>query len=151
MSNKPFDLEKALVGEPVKLRSGNKAFVLARIPESEDAGYPLLGYACDKDGRFSSTEQWEINGRTTSCKEDRSLDIVGMWQEPRPRVQLYLPAPLKEPQKGMWFITATRVGKSGYKEGDLNSFYSDWFEAGKYFATKEDAQEWLDAMRNARR
>ena len=76
-----------------------------------------------------------------------------MWEEPRPRVQLDLPCPLKEPQIDMWYISTNNrdVYKSGYCKGQNSSFNENELNAGRYFATREDAEEWVNAMRGARR
>lgn len=70
---RPFDLEKALNGEPVVLRSGEKAYV--RHFETElKTNYPLIGYAGLVVGWTG--EGCFLRGR------DSILDIVGMWSEP---------------------------------------------------------------------
>lgn len=153
---KPFDLEKALAGEPVKLRNGNKAFVLARIPDTEvksnggKVNYPLLGYVCNRDGRYGSTEQWTDNGKFAICDEEHLFNIVEMWQEPRPRVQLDLPAPLKKipSEQLLVYVIEEQEGKSLIQE-KIASLYRNTDVI--FFLAKEDAQEWLDAMRNARK
>lgn len=100
---KPFDLEKALAGEPVKLRDGSKAYVRYVVPDEHlrggDDDHKLQGYAVD-DGKFDEWYCWDISGKYFSDSTSE-FDIIEMWQEPRPRVQLDLPAPLKEPREGM--------------------------------------------------
>lgn len=85
------------------------------------------------------------------AQPDTGFSIGSMWEEPRPRVSLTLPRPLKEPQEGMYLITSNfEIYESDFKEG-RGGYNISALAEGRYFATKEDAQEWLDAMRNARR
>lgn len=149
---KPFDLEKALTGEPVKLRDGSKAYVKYVMPEEHGYQHPLVGYLCDSNNKVLCTD-WTIEGKGIDIYTTSKKDITAMWEEPRPRVQLDLPCPLKAPQEGMWYIpiNSREVYKSGYCKSDKNSLNEDFLENGFYFATEEDAQKWLDAMRNARR
>lgn len=74
-----FDLEKALAGEPVKLRDGDKAFV--RHHETElDTLYPLCGYREGTDKYVSAT--WTADGHSYSNPGARGdCDIVSMWNE----------------------------------------------------------------------
>ncbi|STO60082.1 Uncharacterised protein [Canicola haemoglobinophilus] len=93
---KPFDLEKALAGEPVRLRNGCKAFVKYQIPDEFHTESPLSGYFLKSFlGRIRANRQsWRLNGKVNQSLE-HDEDIVSMWQEPNPRVQLDLPCPLK--------------------------------------------------------
>ena len=84
----------------------------------------------------------------------------GMWKEPEPEsksntVTLTLPCPLKEPREEMAFFIACSgqlsIDISQYEEKNPDSYSKIILEEGGYFATKEDAQAWLDAMRNNRR
>lgn len=79
MQTKPFDLEKALAGQPVLLRNGYKAFV--RHYEKElKVDYELLGYTIWCSNLVTT---WTKEGRFyTSSVEDSGQDIVGMWVEP---------------------------------------------------------------------
>lgn len=148
---KPFDLEKALAGEPVKLRDGSKAWVKYVMPDDYKGEFPLRGICCSvtSDTNYIDAIWTKCGNRFYSgCEGD--LDIISMWEEPRPRVTLTLPAPSKEPQEDMWYVHNSMTVKSDFT---LSDFMVDprRFEIGIYFATREDAQEWLDAMRNARR
>lgn len=149
---KKFDLEKALAGEPVVTRQGFKAYILNNLNEVKDKGftpsYPLIGIIQNRVDVYC----WTLDGRISILNNDALGDIVGMWQEPRPTVTLTLPCPLKEPQEGMWLITVNnQVIRSSYSENDLNSYQPNWLEQGKYFASEEDAQAWVDALKNNRK
>lgn len=134
---KPFDLEKALAGEPFNL-DGEKRYAAKQVDGL------LIHYSIDKDGKL------DCSWNSVDYLEDESG--ATMWQEPRPRVTLDLPCPLKEPQEGMWFITESgEAVKSNYRYDYTDALNLEGFASGLYFATEEDAQEWLDAMRNARR
>ena len=86
---KPFDLKKALAGEPVVLRDGHKAIVYYCVPDEiklDDEGtpvsFPLKGMKFDQDGYLlNSSIEWRKDGRFR-CSESDS-DIVGMWEEPK--------------------------------------------------------------------
>lgn len=86
---KPFDLKKALAGEPVVLRDGHKAIVYYCVPDEitlDDEGtpvtFPLKGMKFDQDGYLvNSSVEWRKDGRFR-CSESDS-DIVGMWEEPK--------------------------------------------------------------------
>ena len=160
----PFDLDRALAGEPVMIRDGSKGYVftnLNNIAFKEDINcdnyLPLRGVIIyENNGKKLSLETWELNGKTTNNGEEDHYDIIGMWKEPEPvsnTVTLTLPCPLKEPKEGMWFLTIFNcIGKSYFNSNNLNEKYNEWMlEEGHYFDSKEDAQAWLDAMKNNRR
>lgn len=145
---KPFDLEKALTGEPVKLRDGRKAFVKYSMPDDYKGLYPLRGYIIDKNSNFGSCDAvWTKDGNGhIGTYVASNIDIISMWEEPRPRVQLDLPAPLKVPQVGVWYEVIKSIFTE--KEDDSGPYVLD---TRLYFATKEDADEWINAMKGARR
>ncbi|HDR1195312.1 TPA: pyruvate kinase [Pasteurella multocida] len=136
---KPFDLEKALAGEPVRDLSGNKRYIL-KHPEN---GY-LVTYAMDNIAVCCSTI-WYKN-----INQDE-FSMFGMYEEPRPTVTLTLPAPIK----------TAHHNQEVFKRGNstIIRFYFDAnrdkhrkiLESGSLFYSEEDAQAWLDAMKNARR
>lgn len=80
---KPFNLEKALQGEPVLLRDGNKAFIFKNILDTPVLGYipdyPLVGMVQNR----SVVQTWAINGRISTCDDCADGDIIGMWEEPK--------------------------------------------------------------------
>lgn len=137
----PFDLEKALNGEPVMLRNGSKAIIL------EQVGDTLIGYFDE-----CSPLAWKLNGYV-SLYVNPDHEIVGMWKEPVSKtVTVTLPRPLKEPKEDMWFINTTgTVTRSTYNKTTSPVYWDECFNAGFYFSSKEDAQAWLDTMRNSRK
>lgn len=85
---KPFDLEKALAGEPVKLRGGSKAIILSRVPDTyklEDGlkvTFPLFGIILDTDGAVDDPyASRRDNGMFAYCQGE--YEVVGMWEEPK--------------------------------------------------------------------
>lgn len=85
---KPFDLEKALAGEPVQLRDGRKAILYYRVPDHYTYGdgvkiaFPLVGIIFYEDGTVEDLNAcWKDNGRFTSSTSGK--DIIGMWEEPK--------------------------------------------------------------------
>lgn len=150
---KPFNLEKALAGEPVVLRNGNKAYVKYQLKEE----YPecpehqeVHGYFLQNNNPHPVVCSWNLEGSYYHNPCDK--DIVGMWEEPKPTVTFTLPCPLKEPQEEMWFISDEfNVYKSSYSERCIDNLSNDWFSQGRYFASEADAQAWVNAFKNNRR
>lgn len=143
---KPFDLEKALAGEPVITRKGDKAFILNNLHDLKDKGftptYPLVGIIQNRTDIFC----WTLGGRFSLQNDECLGDIVGMWEEPSPRVQLNLPCPLKKWRRNCYTITNDlSVGKTVHTERPFDE------DLHFYFASEEDAQAWLDALKNSRR
>ena len=151
---KEFNLEAALNGEPVKLRNGNKAYVLAKLPDNlkyahtEKVPYPLIGVVMDKDGYVTDTHMsWTAEGGCYVTNKPLKSDIIGMWEEPKIIVE-DLPKPFK-PKNGesYYYICGRTIGYiSQYAEGSPFDSLSD--QNGQCFRTKEDAQKWLDFMKS---
>lgn len=86
---KPFDLEKALEGEPVKLRNGCKAYVLSDLRDlfTIDCGSKrcLIGvYAVEGNpSAFEWVARWKLSGKYYERIQESEYDIVGMWEEPK--------------------------------------------------------------------
>lgn len=86
---KPFDLEKALAGEPVKLRNGCKAYVLRDLRDmfAIDCGSKrcLIGvYAVESNPSvFGWVARWKVSGKHYERIQESEYDIVGMWEEPK--------------------------------------------------------------------
>lgn len=160
-----FDLQRALAGEPVMLRDGNKGVISCNLYNfikdniKLDDMYPLKGIRFYKQNEHiaASSECWTLEGKLfVDQNEDSPADIIGMWKEPEPKsktVTLTLPCPLKELKDEMWFIGSDGVVfKSDFqKDNQTRTCNMDKFNAGFYFGSEEDAQAWLDAMRNNRR
>lgn len=86
---KPFNLEKALVGEPIVLRGGRKAFVLCDLKQRfkyPQSNKQLIGVVATENNSdmFEHTARWYDTGEYLSddggCESD--YDIAGMWEEP---------------------------------------------------------------------
>ena len=129
----PFDLEKALAGEPITYADTQCYIYCSRLTN-----------------RF-----WveALNGSFVVAHvalED--LQKCYMCKKPKPgphTVTLTLPCPLKEPQDGMWFLNLDNgVCKSNYKK---NSISKESFERRIYFGSEQDAKAWFDAMQNSRK
>ncbi|HDR1908477.1 TPA: pyruvate kinase [Pasteurella multocida] len=149
---KKFDLEKSLTGEPVVLRNGSKAFIVKHIPEDhiKKEECELIGYLVE-GSKFHSCATWTKDGKYNPCFSSHIYDIIGMYEEPRPTVTLTLPSPIK----------TAHHNQEVFKRGNstIIRFYFDAnrdkhrkiLESGSLFYSEEDAQAWLDAMKNARR
>lgn len=90
ISMKPFDLEKALAGEPVVLRCGRKAFItcdLRRYFKSTTGAKKLIGVVAmsDDPDYFDVSARWYDSGyyHDEEGSEEIDYDIVGMWEEPK--------------------------------------------------------------------
>ncbi|MGX2956386.1 hypothetical protein ACWIYZ_04755 [Ursidibacter arcticus] len=143
----PFDLEKALSGKPVMTKDGHKAFIKINLNNNNiSADFPLIGYI-DYGFATVTSANWTLEGEFVKNYADHPNNIIGMWQEPVSNtVTVTLPRALPEPKDGMWFIGVAGVDESCYGK---NMNKQDW-ERTVYFGSKEDAQEWLNAMRNSR-
>lgn len=149
---KKFDLKAALNGEPVKLRNGNKAYVLARLPDNlkyahiEKVPYPLIGVVMDKDGYVTDAHMsWTIEGGCYVTNEPLKSDIIGMWEEPKISIE-DLPKPFypKENEE-YWVISPDYKEPQKYLARNLNHYS---IQHGNCFRTREDAQKWLDFMKS---
>lgn len=85
---KPFDLEKALAGEPVQLRDGRKAKVVFQIPDELEFSsklkpeYPLIGFIYNQHGELHhQKEYWALNGGYMLGSSNDDCDIVGLWED----------------------------------------------------------------------
>ena len=82
---KPFNLDDALAGKPVKLRNGSKAYVFGRIPDGIKTDYPLRGFIVklkptgELDDGYAA--RWTLAGDNYANTESLK-DIIGMWEEP---------------------------------------------------------------------
>ena len=86
---KAFNVEKALAGEPVKLKNGDKAIIFGRIPEGLEwshigaVNHPLVGVVLNAEGRITDARmRWSMSGVVDSGDDEkRAYDIVGMWED----------------------------------------------------------------------
>ena len=133
---KPFDLKKALAGEPVVLRDGHKAIVYYCVPDEiklDDEGtpvsFPLKGMKFDQDGYLiNSSVEWRKDGRFR-CSESDS-DIVGMWEEPKLTSEQVLEKayqenlPLDAIGKKAFVIAKTKDGDYVMQCGEDNLYFA---------------------------
>lgn len=73
----PFDLNRALNGEPVLLRNGNKAFVKFKMDKPDSA--VLIGTETKEN--VDKLRRWKLDG-TGYLGQSKESNIIGMWQEP---------------------------------------------------------------------
>ena len=81
---KPFDLQEALNGAPVKLKNGNKAFITFNLSNLKDwskvTDRPLIGYSLNKSESLEDLHSWTLCGWSMGGSD--LFDIIGMWEEP---------------------------------------------------------------------
>ncbi|WP_143531055.1 hypothetical protein [Rodentibacter ratti] len=146
----PFNLERALAGEPVLLRNNLKAFVLHDIRPLINIVeyYPIIGV--DEQGTLM---RWNHKGQYPLQNNQGYLDIVGMWKEPEPVKSSAdnLPKPIRElgDLKECWSIVMDfntlrplhRIMGDKWGEGIKGELKN-----GLIYATEEDCQavcNWL--------
>ena len=85
---KPFNLEEALQGKPVRLRNGMKAIIYYNVPkdftlnDGSSILYPLKGITFTIDGDVAcSSEAWRRDGSYIDSNTSHHQDIIGMWEE----------------------------------------------------------------------
>lgn len=152
---KPFNKAEALKGAPVVLRNGKKAVVgfeiaAEQLINSSDIKDELHGYIVGPLNIAEHTFSWKEDGRVWSNTENE-FDIVGMWEESRQKVTITIPKPLFMPPEGArtYFkinseMTIIEIVWTGNKNDKAT------LENGMAFATREDAERFLKAMRHAR-
>ncbi|MGC6247213.1 pyruvate kinase [Bisgaard Taxon 45] len=150
---KEFDLEKALAGEPVVLRNGNKAFVKFVLENPLYEDNQVVGFHIDDEGNEECIN-WRKDGIHIP-NVNSMYDIIGMWEEPRPTVTLTLPCPLKAVTAGqrVFYLDLNKQNEQvcSFLFQTDSTYHFNLLENGGIFSTEEDAQAWLDAMKNARR
>ena len=121
---KPFDLQEALNGAPVKLRNGQKAYVvgLSKVGTEDGNSYIVGEYErnlCNwsKDGKY-----W--------LKSESELDIVGMYEEPKLTSEQVLEKayqenlPLDAIGKKAFVIAKTKDGDYVMQCGEDNLYFA---------------------------
>lgn len=150
---KPFNLEEALAGKPVQLRDGSKAFITSDYKQFFPYNiYRFQGvFLIGKSETQYQRNQWTEDGASLFEYEKyivdtNPYDIIGMWEEPTPTVTLTLPKPF-QPKKGeeYYFIRQNGFG-SLYVDKKTRESIAFEYNA---FRKEEDAQAWIDAMRDA--
>lgn len=136
---KPFDLEKALQGEPVMLRDGRKGLVFYRIPdqyrysEKGEVIYRLIGITLDEEGFIADPSvSWTLDGDYDTDFDNGNYDIIGMWEEPKPTIPELMEKALNENltvkakslgknHKGFKVIAKTKDGSDYVLRSNFNS------------------------------
>ena len=147
----PFDIDRALAGEPVKLRDGKKAYMKYIMPPEYKGSYPLRGYIIDPSSASEiESSLWTLDGISSVLIGPHHSDIISMWKELEPdsnTVTVKLPRALAEPQDEMWFVNSDGYTRSSYgkniPEGD--------FKRVPYFGAEAHAKAWFAAMQNSRK
>lgn len=152
---KPFNKAEALKGAPVVLRNGAKAFVKFEIPadqliNSSNIRDALHGYIVGPLNIAEDIFSWKENGSVWT-KSEHEFDIVGMWEEPRKQATISFPSPLAKPvNNGEEYFSISADFEVITFEFNFDMFDMTALESGFMFATREDAQAFLDAMKAAR-
>lgn len=151
---KPFNKAEALNGAPVVLRNGAKAVVGFEIPAEQlinsNIRDALHGYIVGPLNIAEDILSWKENGSVWISSEDE-FDIVGMWEEPRKQATITFPAPLlNKPKHGETYYSFSLTGYVEEWAWENDQVDRVLLAFGAVFATKEDAQAFLDAMTAAR-
>ena len=156
---KPFNLEEALAGEPVKLRGGQKAYIKYVLGDEYNTNYPLRGFVeYEKliDGKINTGEHiWTLDGNFSTFEESE-IDIVGMWEEPEQKrfvngIEVPEPVSLDDLIDGMryWYVDLCDLNNV-----DCDDFYKSSGIDKKIisqklvFETKEGAKAMVKALLN---
>ncbi|WP_427833693.1 hypothetical protein [Actinobacillus pleuropneumoniae] len=153
----PFDLEKALAGEPVLLRDGSKAYIFHCINDGfakkHNIGYQLLGVIVDSLEGKQLTRSWAKSGIFNEVNPYPDFDIIGMWREPEPQLSnnsLQLPKPLTEPLNNddNYFTLASRNGKYVIDDWRWKDKTSDhiFLREARIYKTKDDVIKIIETI-----
>ncbi|WP_427835079.1 hypothetical protein [Actinobacillus pleuropneumoniae] len=154
----PFDLEKALAGEPVLLRDGSKAYIFHCINDEfakkHNIGYQLLGVIVDSLEGKQLTRSWAKSGIFNEVNPYPDFDIIGMWREQsKPLLSddgCQLPSPVNSistSDKNLFAITVLSGGRYGIENVSINSSgVIGKLEAGRLYATREDVIKVIEAI-----
>lgn len=134
---KPFNLEKALQGEPVRLRDGSKAYVLGDLRElfSKSKDFRCLIGVIAKIGNtddFDGICRWKYTGKYYEYLTESESDIVSMWEEPKLTIPELMEKSLNENltvkakslgdnHKGFKVIAKTKDGSDYVLRSNFNS------------------------------
>ena len=149
---KKFNLDAALNGEPVKLRSGHKAIILndARnyFKNTRSNEEVLIGFVSDIDNQDKLLYHgaWTSDGSWISNFVDE-FDIIGMWEEPKISIE-DLPKPFKPKYGESYFYITGGIVEYEDDYWDSNKFDKSSAERGGCYRTREDAQKWLYFMKS---
>lgn len=156
---KPFDLQEALNGAPVKLRNGNKAYIIADYIEFFPFNtFRLQGVCLVGDSKTQyERNQWAVDGVSLFkidyySRGTNPYDIIGMWEELKSdTITVTLPKPFKPKSGDKYYRFVLDYEKYRISEEVFGDFNAEVILAGNglCFRTCEDAKAWLDAMKNA--
>lgn len=151
---KPFDLEKALAGEPVLLRNGSKAYVLHQFKHKPAYLTSLLGYKTyknDEGNIIESSVEWFADGSSNMPSHNT---IIGMWEKPKAKrfingIEVPEPISLDNLRDGMryWYVDLCDLNNV-----DCDDFYKSNTADKKLisqklvFETKEGAEAMAKAL-----
>ncbi|MGC6345231.1 pyruvate kinase [Pasteurella multocida] len=142
---KEFDLEKALAGEPFQCkRKKHKFYYLGDASKfGSELIFPIVLYNATTD-------------ETVNIAIEHFIDEnYEMYEEPRPTVTLTLPCPLKAVMVGqkVFYLDLNKQHEQvcSFLFQTDSTYHFNLLKNGGIFSTKEDAQAWLDALKNARR
>ena len=146
---KPFDLQEALNGAPIKLRNGNKAFITFNLSNLKDwskvTDRPLIGYSLNKSESLEDLHSWTLCG--WSMGGSNLFDIVGMWEEPELTSEQVLEKAYQEGLRvrlddGFEYPVIGKARGGSYLLGDERNTYIMWCEDfGKPEIYQEDTAE----------
>ena len=136
---KPFDLQEALNGAPVKLRNGNKAFIFKNIKNTPivdfDVDYPLIGMLHN----HPRVHAWSLSGKISLSNDCAPGDIVGMWEEPELTSEQVLEKayqenlPLDAIGKKAFVIAKTKDGDYVMQCGEDNLYFASHETEWKFY------------------
>lgn len=140
---KPFDLAAFISGSPAMTVDGRKATLLGVDPGLK---FPLFG-RIDGDDMH---RRWKITG--DYLEDMPGISLIGMWQDPPPKRTfggLEWEAPLSERRGHMepyyWLNSTFEVCEC--KSDMYGSIHQSRLDAGNYFATRQAAQSFADALK----
>lgn len=145
----PFNVERALLGEPVMTRDRAKAYVQTHITQPKELKhYCLIGFGYN--GEHKEFLHWDETGRVMA-DDDTCDDIIGMWKQPQE--QPVLPKPITDfgDLGKVWYIGLDAQGNSyipmqSIKEVEWAAYQKERLKNGFYYATKEDCQRAIDTI-----
>ncbi len=139
---KPFDLEAALKGEPVRLRDGRKAFIIFDLRSKFDEAYfaPLVVIAEDTCITFHPISG-AFHGADGELWDD---DIIGMWEEPFKVTSTgyYLTREGEEAE-----VTSIVYGDKYPAKGKVGVKAAEWTLAGYFLADAETKRDLVKFIR----
>ena len=136
---KPFDLQEALNGAPVRLRNGCKAFIFKNIQNTPivdfDVDYPLIGMLHN----HTTVHVWSLSGKIALGNDCAPGDIVGMYEEPKLTSEQVLEKayqenlPLDAIGKKAFVIAKTKDGDYVMQCGEDNLYFASHETEWKFY------------------